>query len=141
MKTRYRKMEISDYEDAIPLWQSLPGMGLSSADEKPQIKKFLKNNLETCWVAERSGILAGTILGGSDGRRGTIYHLAVRADLQHQGIGKALLARCLSAFKQAGIHKCHLMVYHDNLAGIAFWEHAGWTIREDVLTMSKDLGR
>lgn len=61
--------------------------------------------------------------------------------MQHRGIGKALLARCLSAFEQAGIHKCHLMVYHDHLAGIAFWERAGWIVRKDVLTMSKNLER
>lgn len=140
MDILYRRMTINDYDSAIALWNSLPGMGLSGADERSEIEKFIKMNTGTCWVAVIGSYLAGTILGGSDGRRGYIYHLAVRTDLQQQGIGKILLAHCLDAFLNAGIQKCHLMVYPDNLAGITFWEKMGWTIRKDVLTMSKELG-
>mgnify|MGYP001003524819 CR=1 FL=1 len=139
MEITYRKMHSNDHSAATALWRSLPGMGLSGADAKAEIEKFLKKNPETCWVAEWGDSLAGTILGGSDGRRGYIYHLAVREDLQKRGIGNGLLTRCLDAFRAAGIQKCHLLVYHDNLAGIAFWEHASWKLREDVLIMSKDL--
>jgi len=135
----YREMKISDYNGAIVLWKSLPGMGLSGADQKGEIENFLKMNPHTCWVAENNGTVMGTILGGNDGRRGYIYHLAVSKDLQNQGIGNTLLEHCLDAFRDAGIQKCHLMVYHDNHAGISFWEHAGWSIRKDVLTMSKEL--
>jgi len=135
----YREMKISDYDGAIALWTSLPGMGLSGADQESEIEKFLKKNPFTCWVAEDNGVIAGTILGGNDGRRGYIYHLAVSRDKHNQGIAKTLLDHCLGAFTKAGIQKCHLMVYHDNHAGISFWEHAGWAIRNDVLTMSKDL--
>ncbi len=136
---KYRKMKISDYENAIALWESLPGMGLSGADTKSQIKKFLDKNPHTCWVAENGGQLTGTVLGGNDGRRGYIYHLAIRQDIQRKGVAKALLSRCLQALANGGIQKCHLMVYHDNFSGIAFWEHNGWSIRKDVLTMSKEL--
>ena len=139
MEITYRRMQINDHGAATALWQSLPGMGLSGADAQAEIEKFLEKNPETCWVAECDDSLAGTILGGSDGRRGYIYHLAVREDLQKRGVGIDLLKRCLDAFKAAGIQKCHLLVYHDNLAGIAFWEHAGWKLREDVLIMSKGL--
>jgi len=139
MQITYRKMIRSDYEGAIDLWQALPGMGLSGADAKTEIEKFLRMNPHTCWVAEMGDTVVGTILGGNDGRRGYIYHLAIREDMQKQGIGKSLLQHCLDAFADAGIQKCHLMVYHDNLEGIAFWEHAGWTIRRDVHTMSKEI--
>ena len=139
MRITYREMKKNDYEQAIALWESLPGMGLSSADTRPEIENFLSINPHTCWIAKADSRIIGTILGGNDGRRGYIYHLAVQQDLHKQGIGKGLLQRCLDAFAKAGIQKCHLMVYHDNHAGIAFWEHAGWTIRRDVLTMSKEL--
>jgi len=132
-------MNVADYDSALHLWKSLPGMGLSGADERSEIEKFLRKNSETCWVAEKDNRLVGTILGGSDGRRGYIYHLAVQSGLQKIGIGKQLLARCLDAFKKAGIQKCHLLVYHDNTTGIDFWEHAGWVLRKDVLIMSKKL--
>jgi len=139
VKKIYRKMTIADYEKAIDLWNALPGMGLSSADEKNEIEKFLVKNPHTCWVAVIENTIVGTILGGNDGRRGYIYHLAVQKKMQKHGVGKALLERCLKAFEVAGIQKCHLMVYCDNREGIAFWEHAGWSVRKDVFTMSKEL--
>ena len=134
-----RLMRFSDYKDAISLWKSLPGMGLSGADEPEEIHKFLKFNPNTCFVALFKNKLAGTILGGSDGRRGYIYHLAVRGDLQKMGVGRALLNRCLDAFRDAGLQKTHIFVIADNSQGVAFWEKMGWVKRDDILAMSKDL--
>jgi len=132
-------MRISDYEQAIELWRSLPGIGLSSADNEIEIKTFLEKNPGTCFAALKKNELVGTILGGSDGRRGYIYHLAVQESEQEKGIGKKLLDACLTAFKALGIQKCHIFVISDNLKGIDFWLHAGWVKRDDILVMSKEL--
>ena len=83
-------MRTSDYEQAVQLWQSLPGIGLSSADEKDNICDFLLKNPGTCFVALNEGNLIGTILGGSDGRRGYIHHLAVQQSEQNKGIARNL---------------------------------------------------
>ena len=139
MNTFIRKMRISDYEEAIHLWKSLPGMGLSGADEKPEIIYFLGKNQETCFVAVNEEKLIGTILGGSDGRRGYIYHLAVQQSEQKKGIGKKLLQACISAFQDSGIQKCHIFVIIDNISGIAFWKRMGWNKRDDILVMSKNI--
>ena len=132
-------MQISDYEQAVHLWQSLPGIGLSEADEKDNIRDFLKKNPSTCLVALHDGNLIGTVLGGSDGRRGYIHHLAVQLSEQNKGIGKKLVDLCLNEFKKAGIQKCHIFVISDNEEGIAFWEKIGWQLRDDILVMSKEI--
>jgi ribosomal protein S18 acetylase RimI-like enzyme len=132
-------MHISDYEQALQLWQSLPGMGLSSADEKENIREFLQKNPGTCFVALKDENLIGTILGGSDGRRGYIYHLAVQQTEQKIGVGKKLMYLCLNEFKKSGIQKCHIFVISDNAEGIAFWENVGWQPRDDILVMSKEI--
>ena len=139
MAFQIRLMRYSDYEDAISLWKSLPGMGLSGADAPEEIQIFLKSNAKTCFAAVDGDQLVGTILGGSDGRRGYIYHLAVRKDRQKTGVGRALLSRCLDAYKKAGLQKAHIFVIADNTEGIAFWEKMGWIRRDDILAMSKDL--
>jgi ribosomal protein S18 acetylase RimI-like enzyme len=118
-------MYISDYEQALHLWQSLPGMGLSSADEKENIRDFLQKNPSTCFVTLKNGKIIGTILGGSDGRRGYIYHLAVQQSEQYKG--------------KSGIQKCHIFVISDNAEGIAFWEKVGWQLRDDILVMSIEI--
>ena len=132
-------MDIKHYEQALELWQSLPGLGLSGADEKDQIHGFLRKNPTTCFVAQKENRLIGTILGGSDGRRGYIYHLAVNSSEQNKGIGKKLVDTCLSELKKNGIQKCHIFVISDNEEGIAFWENVGWQLRGDILIMSKNL--
>ena len=134
-----RTMHTSDYEQASQLWQSLPGMGLSGADEKEKICEFLQKNSNTCFVALKGGNLIGTILGGSDGRRGYIYHLAVQQSEHKKGVGKILVDLCLNEFKRSGIQKCHIFVISDNAEGIASWEKVGWQLRDDILVMSIEI--
>jgi len=132
-------MQTEDYSAAHSLWKSLPGMGLSSADQFENIKKFLEKNADTCFVAEENNQLVGTVLGGNDGRRGYIYHLAVHTDHQKKGIGKQLTETCLVALRKQGIMKCHIFVISDNEDGIQFWKKIGWEMRDDILVMSRNL--
>jgi len=134
-----REFTIADYEGAFSLWQSLPGLGLSAADEAEKIALFLQKNLGLSFAAVDGDKLIGTILGGSDGRRGYIYHLAVHPNFQKRGIGGALVQSCLTAMRKSGLQKCHLFVYSNNSAGIRFWEKIGWTFREDIRVMSFDI--
>jgi N-acetylglutamate synthase len=139
MAIEIRAMEAFDYSGCLSLWQSLPGLGLSSADEENTISFFLEKNPGTCFVAVDSVKIIGTVLGGNDGRRGYIYHLAVHKDYQRNGIGKLLSEKCLRALKAQGLHKCHIFVISNNLEGLKFWQRLGWLLRQDILVMSKDL--
>ncbi len=134
-----RAMTSSDYGVVLSLWKSLPGMGLSSADEPDRVAAFLGMNPTTCLVAEREGRIAGTVLGGWDGRRGYVYHLAVARDLQGGGVGTALMDEVERRFAALGAHRIHLMIYRDNGAS-AFYEKRGWFFRDrEISLMSKDL--
>lgn len=139
MAVEIRLMRKHDYGGAYSLWQSLPGLGLSGADEETQVHIFLRKNPKSCFVAEENGSIIGTVLGGSDGRRGYIYHLAVDAEYQRMGLGNALVERCLTSLKSMGMQKCHIFVISDNFDGMKFWENAGWLKRQDILVMSKNL--
>ena len=139
MTIQIRKMLTSDYAPAYALWQNLPGIGLSSADSESTLCAFLIKNPETCLVAADNGQLVGTILGGSDGRRGYLYHLAVHPDYQKQGFGKELVITCLDALRAQGIEKCHIFVLADNREGLKFWQKSGWELREDILILSRSL--
>jgi len=139
MAATIRKMQTADYEQALALWQRTPGMGISAADEKDAIQKFLKKNSSLCYAAFVENALVGTILCGEDGRRGYLYHLAVDVNYQKSGIGKSLVQKSLQALQELGIQKCHLFVIADNTSGISFWEHTGWEVRNDIEVMSIDL--
>jgi len=137
-----RKMLIGDYESVYSLWLNTPGMGMNSVDDSPAgIEKYLLRNPNTCFVAEKDGDIAGVILSGHDGRRGLIYHLAVKASERERGIGTMLLERATDALRNEGIQKVYIIVFKDNKSGNAFWEKRGFVIPEDTLYRAKEIIR
>jgi N-acetylglutamate synthase len=131
--------EMGDYTAVVALWRQCEGVGLSSADAPDAIARYLARNPGMSFVARSAGRIVGAILGGHDGRRGLIHHLAVHPDYRRQGVGAQLTARGLEALRAAGIQKCHLFIFHANATGRAFWEDQGWTWREDIQVMSRTL--
>ena len=138
-------MEIKDfsiaaYDDALKLWQRCEGIGLSSADERDEIRAFLQRNPGMSFLAYDGGELVGTILAGHDGRRGFLYHLAVDPRYRHHGLGKRLSELSLDKLQQAGIQKCHIMVFEGNKTGLVFWESIGWIKRPEIVLLSREIG-
>jgi phosphinothricin acetyltransferase len=130
---------IEDYNEIILLWQQCEGVGLSGADSRENIHSFLLQNPGMSFVALKEGRIIGTILVGHDDHRGYIYHLAVHPDQRRKGLGRSLVERSLQALRDAGIQKCHLLVFNNNDPGITFWKSVGWEQRTDLLVMSKTL--
>lgn len=142
MKNRmftFREMKIEDYPDVYSLWSNTDGMGLSESDSEEEIEKYLLRNPGHCFVCEHDGRIVGTVLCGHDGRRGYIYHVAVTEVHRKQGIARMLLSKALDSLRDAGIRKCHLMVFDSNQSGRDFWEHNGWQRRVDILIYSKSI--
>ena len=140
IEMQIRKMKIEDYEAVYRLWLSCKGMGLNSVDDSREgIEKFLRRNPETCFVAEKDGKIAGVILAGNDGRRGYIYHTAVSPEQRRQGIASRLLDAVLTALENICITKVALVVFERNADGNAFWEKAGFTVREDLVYRNKSI--
>jgi len=137
-----RPMIIDDYDRVWALWMSCRNMGFNDLDDSREgIGRFLKRNPATCFVAEAGGDLAGVILAGHDGRRGYIYHMAVAEAHRRQGIGSALVDRCLGALKREGINKVALVAFRANEAGNAFWERQGFALREDLNYRNRALAK
>lgn len=133
------EMQPADYDEVYALWSSLPGIGLSQADARENITAFLERNPGLSFVARQTGQLCGTVLGGHDGRRGYLHHLAVHPQYRHQHIGTQLAERCLAGMRAAGIQRCHIFVFQDNQDARRFWESIGWFKRGDLVLMSRDL--
>lgn len=130
----------SDYDDCLALWQATEGMGLSQADSREAIGRYLTRNPGLSFVArDESGELVGAVLCGHDGRRGMLHHLAVRANCRGQGLGRTLVERCMAALHEEGIDKCHLVVFEKNTGGRAFWQRTGWYERPELVLMSKNI--
>lgn len=115
-------------------------MGFNNVDDsKDGIEKFLKRNPNTCFIAEVDDKIVGAIICGNDGRRGYIYHTAVIDTMQGKGIGTALVNTALKALEIEGISKVALLVFARNENGNNFWQHLGFTTRNDIIYRNKAL--
>lgn len=128
-----RNMTIEDYEKVHSLWLATAGMGLNDIDDSPDgIAVYLRRNPTTSFVALEGEELVGAILCGHDGRRGYIYHTAVRESCRRRGIGYALVNAATAALANEGISKVALVVFARNAGGLAFWMQLGFSERNDL---------
>ena len=135
-----RKMLFSDYNSVYNVWLNTPGMGLNTTDDSEiGIERYLRRNPNTCFVAENDGEIIGVILSGHDGRRGLVYHMAVKVSEREQGIGSTLLEQSIEALKKEGIRKVYIMVFKNNETGHAFWEKRGFKIPHESVYRAKEI--
>ena len=129
----------NDYSKVIGIWEKIEkGVRVGTSDAPDEIEKKLQHDPELFLVAERNDILIGTIIGGFDGRRGFIYHLAVAAAYRGQGIGSRLMKEVEIRLRSKGCIRCHLLVNNDNLEARSFYENQGWNALDDT-PYAKDL--
>ena len=137
---RIRKMLLNDYNNVYNLWLNTPGMGLNDIDDSETgIKKYLLRNPDTCFVVEKDSEIIGVILSGHDGRRGLIYHMAVKVSERKQGVGNTLLEYAIEALRDEGISKVYIMIFKNNTLGNAFWEKRGFTIPDESLYRAREI--
>lgn len=128
-----------DYAAAVALWQaSGPGVSVGRSDTPEELRKKLAHDPDLALVAEDESGLVGTILGGFDGRRGLVYHLAVAAGARGQGLGRALMAELEARLRAKGCRRCYLVVKRGNDDALNFYARLGWSAM-DVHLLGKDL--
>jgi ribosomal protein S18 acetylase RimI-like enzyme len=133
-------MQLADYDEAIALWKATEGITIDASDSREEIEEYLLRNPGLSFVARHNGTLVGAVLGGHDGRRGYLHHLAVAPPYRGKGTGRRLAENVLAGLKQIGILKCHLFVHADNFKAIKFWKYVGWSRRDDIVMFTKSTG-
>ncbi|MHA1168016.1 MAG: GNAT family N-acetyltransferase [Candidatus Hodarchaeales archaeon] len=136
---RIRKMEAGDFTEIRDLWEKC-GIKLAKSDEPAELKRMLDHNPGLCFVTirESDGTIVGAVLGGFDGRRGWVHHLAVDPQEQRKKLGSLMMAELTNQFKRMKVVRIKLEIYKDNLELIEFYKKLGWNPREQLFTMSLD---
>lgn len=139
-KIKIREVKIpEDFQEIIEIWKNAgPGIHLGLSDSLEEIKKKQLRDPELFLVAEKNGDLIGTVLGGFDGRRGIVYHLAVLKPYRKQGIGESLMSELDTRLKQKGCIRSYLLVTLDNQESVDFYLKRGWK-KLDLMIMGKDI--
>ena len=128
-----------DYDIVRTLWREAgSGIQLSLSDEQEEIRKKLNRDPDLFLVAEEGKLIVGAVLGGFDGRRGMVYHLAVQPEYRERGIGRALMEELERRLRAKGCLKYYLLVTKDNQEALAFYRQMGCDEME-LLVMGKKL--
>ena len=126
-------MTEADYDDVRALWMTIRGFGIRALDDsREDVQRFIRRNPTTSVVARMDGKIVGSILCGSDGRQGALYHVCVAREYRRRGIGTHMVGYCMHQLRLMGINKVSLIAFASNDAGNAFWKQIGWTRKADV---------
>ncbi len=136
---RLREFTLADYDAVYALWQNAgPGLGIGRSDTREEIAKKLQCDPDLFLVAEGDGRIVGTVIGGYDGRRGLIYHLAVEEAHRQRGIGKLLMDEVERRMIAKGCLRAYLLVKRDNEDVIEFYRYLDWEAM-DITIMAKTI--
>ena len=128
-----------EYPEIKDLWKTAgSGIQLSRSDSIEEITKKQLRDPDLFLVAELNNRIVGAVLGGFDGRRGIVYHLAVRDEYRGQGLGEELMIELEKRWKTLGCIRSYLLITPGNHTACQFYENRNWET-QDLLVMAKDL--
>jgi ribosomal protein S18 acetylase RimI-like enzyme len=137
---RIREFRIEDYPVVLELWKTA-GLTIRPGDERDEIEVKLKRDPDLFLIAEEQGKIVGSVMGAWDGRRGWIYHLAVRPDSRRKRIATTLVKEVEDRLTAKGATKVNAQVYTSNHKSIAFFRAAGYQVQPDLVMIGKYLRR
>ena len=135
---KIREFNIDDYPIVRDLWQAA-GLILRPGDELEDAKLKLQRDSDLFLVAELEDMIVGSVIGGWDGRRGWIYHLAVEPEHQRQGIGAGLVREVEKRLVAKGAKKVNAQVYKWNERSSEFFKAIGYETQPDLIMIGKRL--
>jgi chromate reductase, NAD(P)H dehydrogenase (quinone) len=127
----------NDRDGVVALWSEV------FADDPPRnapalvIDRKLTVQPELFLVALRDGRVVGAVLGGYDGVRGWVHHLAVEPGLRRTGVARRLMADVERRLAALGCPKINLQVRATNGGVVAFYERLGYRVEERI-SMGKE---
>lgn len=142
---RLREFTLDDYDTVYALWQNAgDGLGIGRSDTREEIAKKLQRDPDLFLVVEddahpeQGRRIVGTVIGGFDGRRGLVYHLAVAHAYRGRGIGTLLMEEVERRLRAKGCLRAYLLVKRGNEEAVEFYQQRGWETME-VALMGKTL--
>jgi GNAT superfamily N-acetyltransferase len=89
-------------------------IGIGVSDSPEEIEKKLRQAPDLFLLAESGSRIIGTVIGGYDGRRGMLYHLAVDAEFRGRGVGTLLMDEIETRLREKGCRKASQVHPHSS---------------------------
>lgn len=128
-KPREPEIELREFRagDGAALRSLWKAAGFRSVgDDDRSLDAFLERNPGLLLVATADGDVVASAMGGWDGRRGWLYHVAVATAFRRRGIATRLVRRLEQRLRVAGAPKLNAIIRDDNADATAFWSSLGY---------------
>ncbi|MFJ8543717.1 GNAT family N-acetyltransferase [Streptomyces sp. NPDC093586] len=126
---RIRAAGPEDLDAVLAFWKTA-AEGTSISDDRDGVERLVARDPGALLLAERDGVLVGTVIAGFDGWRCHLYRLAVRPGHRRRGIGSALLDAAEERFARLGGRRADAMVLVRNERAQHAWRAAGYAPEE-----------
>jgi ribosomal protein S18 acetylase RimI-like enzyme len=133
-----REFQPKDYDKVRSLWEQ-SNLTMGTSDIREEILRMHQMNPDLFLIGEVDGHIVAVVMGGFDGRRGIVHHLAVSPNHRNQGYGRLIMEELERRFNYRKVVKINFWVQTDNLEAVGFYEKIGYYLRPDLVTMSKVL--
>ena len=130
---------MDDYPVVHVLWQR-GGLWMRPSDgPEATLLKLARDPGLFLLARDTGGRIVGTVMGGWDGRRAYVYHLAVAPERRRRGVGGALMDELEARFRGLGAVKAKLQILAENDDSKAFFAGRGYLLETDCEPWGKEL--
>lgn len=85
-------------------------------------------------------VMAGVVLGTSDGRKGWVNRLAIQPDFRGRGLGRALMGFCERRFASKGLGLSCCLIEDWNEPSLRLFQSEGYNLHKNIFYLRKFLG-
>jgi ribosomal protein S18 acetylase RimI-like enzyme len=114
-----------DIEAVLELW-IVAGSVPSVSDSPEGLARLLATDSQALMVAERDGVLVGSLIAAWDGWRGSFYRLAVAPAHRRKGLATTLLREGERRLRKRGAVRLTAIAADDEESAMAFWQAVGY---------------
>ena len=117
-----------DVDAVLDLWR-VAAEGASATDDRDGVMGLLAHDAAAFLVAERDGVIVGTVIAAWDGWRAHCYRLAVLPEHRRSGVARALLDAADERFAAVGARRVDALVVDGNERAERLWSGAGFRLQ------------
>ncbi len=129
----------TDVESVVALWDEAAEPTV--ADDRTSIKHLFQRDAGALLIAERAGVIIGTLVAAWDGWRGNMYRLAVLQVHRRSGVALALVRAGEERLISLGAQRITALVVSTHDDATEFWLTAGYEHDQRMARYVKTIDR